>query len=138
MDLTLLIQLLVLSPLILVPALVYLLAGRFFKVRDRAIKIIVSLIISLVFASIIPLLLEWVFRGAVYHFSPPLFPWSDCKYNVVSYGMGVSQNVNIGLMICKLSQYYEWALIAAASVFILASFLVNWRAKRKGPAKLVK
>ena len=146
MDASFIIQLLFLSPLIFVPVIAYLVVGRIFQVKDRAMRIIVSLILSLAFASIIPLLLEWGSLLPTFYHISPVFPLNDCNNVVTNANSCPSGAVcdleavqsRIGFVICKLSQYYELALIAAAIILILVSFLVSRRAKRKEKAKLVK
>lgn len=145
MDLSLAFQLLVFTPLLLVPVLAYLIVGRLFKVKDRPLKIISSLAISLAFASIFPYILEWAphaykyidngYLPATTHFSP-VFPWTDCN-NVLARACSCPDGAlcdcagRIEYLICRLLQYYEWALIALAMIFMAASFLISGRAKKK-------
>ena len=145
MDASPLFQLLILSPLLIVPILIYLVVGRLFKVKDRTLKIISSLVISLAFASIFPVILEWAplaykyidngYLPAATHFSP-VFPWTDCNNEVAGAcscpkGALCDCAGRIGYLICRLLQYYEWVLIAVAMIFMVASFLINGRAKKK-------
>ena len=136
MDLSLAFQLLVYTPLLLVPVLSYLIVGRLFKDKDRILKIISSLVISLAFASIIPLLMEWSsLLSGVNHLSQ-VFPWTDCNNEVpgaCSCPKGALCDCvgRIDYLICRLLQYYEWALIVVAILFITASFLIKRRAKKK-------
>ena len=145
MDLSFIFQLLVFTPLLLVPLLAYMIVGRFFKVKDRTLKIISSLVISLAFASIFPVILEWAplaykfidngYLPATTHF-PPVFPWTDCNNEVAgacSCPKGALCDCvgRIGYLICGLLQYYEWALIAVAMILMVASFLISGRAKKK-------
>jgi hypothetical protein len=146
MDTSFFIQLLVFSPLIFVPVLTYIIVGRLFRVKDKYLKIIISLVISLAFASIFlpilgwaPLVYKFIDKGylpAIIHFSP-VFPWTDCNKveaitNTCPYGAVCESSAQsrIGFYICNLMQYYEWALMAAAMLFILA-FLISARAKKK-------
>jgi hypothetical protein len=145
MDLSLAFQLLVFTPLLLVPVLAYLIVGRLFKVKDKPLKIISSLVISLAFASIFPVILEWAPHAYKYidnGYLPaitllsPVFPWTDCN-NEVPGACSCPEGAlcdcagRIGYLICRLLQYYEWALIAVAMIFIVASFLISGRAKKK-------
>jgi len=145
MDLSLIFQLLVFTPLLLVPVLAYLIVGRLFKVKDKTLKIISSLVISLAFASIFPVILGWAplaykyldngYLPAITLLSP-VFPWTDCN-NEVPGACSCPEGAlcdcvgRIDYLICRLLQYYEWALIASAIMLLLATHLVKRRAKKQ-------
>ena len=127
MDFSFLFQLLIFSPLIIGPALLYLILRRIFKVKSRVSAIAYTLMISLIATSSIPVILSQNLYSFVH-------PWTNC----IEYGSGDSckcpENAEcvcsgLGLLLCKAIQIYEWVLIIV-SLMLMAIFLLYARLKK--------
>ena len=132
--------LLFLSLPIVVPALIYLIVRRIFKAWGRILRILITLVLSLAFASCLPFLISLLPLVGNFYCLSPVLPWSQC-----GGGWGGSMicsdipdpncpdciGGHIGLIVCKVVQLYEWALMIAAIVFILASLVYDLIKKKK-------
>ena len=132
MDLSFLFQILVLSPLVIGPALIYLILRRVFKVKNRVLSIVITLLVSLVVASFLPLLIP-----SMDYNRHLVLPWGQCgtvsinNYNSSCPNCLYDVSSRIGYAICHFTQLYEQVLIIAAIAFILASFAYDFIKKKK-------
>ena len=128
----LVIYLLFFSPLIIVPALIYLIVRRIFKIRNRPQSIFFTLVVSLAFAVAIPYLIESL--SPQVQFNSTILLWSDCSSAAINVCpcpvTALCGCRHTSFIVCTYVQYYEWALIIISGLLITAC-LINDKVKKE-------
>lgn len=119
-------------PSVILFSIIFLILKYIFKVRNRNVNAIITLIISLVITSSILFLLATVFWGGIFFESLRyfVFPWTDCmSFSNCPPGYVCA---TITPLICRIIQLWEYELIAIAALVIIIPPIIQ---KIKKPTK---